>query len=230
MFTRYQGMKLPDNYGGSRFVQNSAPETQTKTHRPNVYKAVKTTHSPAFEEARKDNNTLQIHNQDEQNQDDKNDIKYNQATEEPQKNSSEENGQNIGNAETETENKTLPPQFSNLPPFYNGTLYSEQYQDENINDTSYLEQEFGMQEKVQNSDDEEAFIESDEKTGNDEKAKNEEHNLQKNLGFSKLGELFGKIESDELLLLCIILLISGDSKHENNDILPILSLLLLNKK
>ena len=226
MFTRYQGMKLPDNYGGSRFVQSNIENTQTKTHKANVYKAVKTTHSPTFEEARKDNSIHNTQNeQDIQNEENERIYEDKDFAQEQQE------FDNFSNSENEriSNNETRQNDAISLPPFYNGTLYSEPYQNENSNNESYLEKEFGEQEKIQNSQDD---ISLENENLQSTSAKNDEakSSLQKGFGFSKFGELFGKIESDELLLLCIILLISGDSKSENSDILPILSLLLLNKK
>ena len=218
-------MKLPENYGGSRFVQSNVESMPTKMHKPNVYKAVKTTHSPTFEETRREILTQSYDepSNTENNSGDEKSIRYdngeivlNDASERQgatSDNSGTGSGENTGEI---YENETTHSGFNTFPPFYNGTLNSQSYQSE---DESYLESEFGKQEEQETSD--EDAISKDE---------NNEQNLQKNSAFSKLGELFGKIESDELLLLCIILLISSDGKGENSDILPILSLLLLNKK
>ena len=52
MFTRYKGIDIPENYSGSRF---KAPIiTETKTHKPTppmTYSGTKTSISPAFEDA-----------------------------------------------------------------------------------------------------------------------------------------------------------------------------------
>lgn len=51
MFTRYKGISIPENYSGSRF--KAAPETETKLHKPStpIYSGTKTSISPTFEEA-----------------------------------------------------------------------------------------------------------------------------------------------------------------------------------
>lgn len=54
MFTKYANVKLPENYGGSRF-KRSTIETEMKTHRPqdmqSTASSVKTSVSPFFQSA-----------------------------------------------------------------------------------------------------------------------------------------------------------------------------------
>lgn len=50
MFTRYNGIEIPQNYSGSRF-KNEAPPTETKTHKPSLAIGTKTSISPSFESA-----------------------------------------------------------------------------------------------------------------------------------------------------------------------------------
>ena len=63
MFTKYTSIKVPENYGGSRFTK--APmETEMKTHRPEVIASpstpVKTSVSPFFQSAHKSEIPLSI--------------------------------------------------------------------------------------------------------------------------------------------------------------------------
>jgi hypothetical protein len=44
MYSRYSGIKLPQNYSGSRFVR----ETETKLHNASTLSGVKSSHSPSF--------------------------------------------------------------------------------------------------------------------------------------------------------------------------------------
>jgi hypothetical protein len=44
MYSRYSGIKLPQNYSGSRFVR----ETETKLHTASTLSGVKSSHSPSF--------------------------------------------------------------------------------------------------------------------------------------------------------------------------------------
>ncbi len=46
MFSKYFGMSIPPNYGGSRF--SPIERTETKLHRPDGQMAVKSSHSPSF--------------------------------------------------------------------------------------------------------------------------------------------------------------------------------------
>ena len=44
MYSRYSGIKLPQNYSGSRFIR----ETETKLHNASTLSGVKSSHSPSF--------------------------------------------------------------------------------------------------------------------------------------------------------------------------------------
>ena len=46
MYSRYSGISIPKNYGGSRFSE--LKETNTKTHRAESMGATKSAHSPSF--------------------------------------------------------------------------------------------------------------------------------------------------------------------------------------
>lgn len=51
MFSKYSETRVPPNYGGSRFKKSDPYETETKTHRPSEFSAVKSSVSPSFEQA-----------------------------------------------------------------------------------------------------------------------------------------------------------------------------------
>ena len=51
MFSKYSE-KVPPNYGGSRFKRTEAYETETKSHKPSDFSAVKSSVSPSFEQAK----------------------------------------------------------------------------------------------------------------------------------------------------------------------------------
>lgn len=50
MFTRYKGIEIPQNYSGNRF-KSEAPITETKMHKPSMSYGTKTSISPTFESA-----------------------------------------------------------------------------------------------------------------------------------------------------------------------------------
>ena len=52
MFTRYKGIEIPQNYSGSRF-KSEPPLTETKTHKPSLTSTTRTSISPMFENALK---------------------------------------------------------------------------------------------------------------------------------------------------------------------------------
>ncbi len=51
MFSKYSETRVPPNYGGSRFKKSDPYETETKSHRPSEYSAVKSSVSPSFKQS-----------------------------------------------------------------------------------------------------------------------------------------------------------------------------------
>ena len=50
---------------------------------------------------------------------------------------------------------------------------------------------------------------------------------EKNMVFETLGDIFSKIKSEDLLILCLIIFLSSEKGFNNNDIIILLSLLLV---
>ena len=137
MFSKYSE-KVPPNYGGSRFKRTEAYETETKSHKPSDFSAVKSSVSPSFEQAK--------------------------------------------------------------PTVRDEALdYAEEFDITNEENEPYIE----------SSETSLAYEEANE-------------SAEKHL----LSELFSKISTEDLLLICLILFLSADKSLKNNDMIILLSLLL----
>lgn len=203
MFTRYKGTSVPENYSGVLFRDAYAPPTEMKTHKPSPsYTSTKTSVSPTFRSAQLQRNL---------------------------ENSGDKRLQGVSDEESGWRSDEKTDWHSNLDGGdgakkeireQNDALYQDIFDGFIKNESRHSENEVNS-----NSDgDFDATIVNEQESNNRKKAPTQSFGAELNEVFERI---LRSIQSEDFLLLAVILLLLGDEKSKAKETIFPLALLLL---